>query len=376
MNAKKLKWNTKCRFFDEKYACDTLTTEGYEDCSECLFAEEYSKKILIIKFGALGDVIRTTPILEAIKKKYGHDTLIYWLTLPESKELLQNNPLIDKILIYNIDTVLRLQQERFDIIFSLEINTPATLLANLINAYEKYGYYFNNGATYCFNQGAQEYLETAFLNTKKLQNRKTYQQLIFQTCNLPYTKEVPIIKIHETKKQYAEQFKQQNQISETDKLLGIHIGADSRWPSKSWSDKKIIEFIRAIQARYKTILFGGPNEIQKIKNIKEKLHQQRINVLSNNPKNSHSEFAALLNLCDIVITHDTFPLHMAIALKKPTIALFFCTPPWEIEYYEIARKITSPLLKKYFLTNQYINELVNSISVEQVLNAVEEIEIN
>ena len=97
------KWNIKCRFFDEKYACDTLTTEGYSSCEECKFVQEWSKKILIIKFGALGDIIRTTPVLEAIKKKYGPDTLIYWLTLPKAEELLQNNPLIDKILIYNIE---------------------------------------------------------------------------------------------------------------------------------------------------------------------------------------------------------------------------------------------------------------------------------
>jgi len=369
------KWNTKCRFFDEKYACDTLTTEGYEDCSECKFAEEYSKKILIIKFGALGDVIRTTPILEAIKKKYGHDTLIYWLTLPESEELLQKNPLIDKILLYNLDSVLRLQQENFDVLFSLEINTPATLIANLVNANEKYGYFFSNRATFCFNQGAQEYLETVFLNTKKLQNRKTYQQLIFQACNLPYSNEFPIIKIYEKKEDFVNKFKQENNISNNEQILGIHIGADSRWPSKTWADEKLIEFIKTIYGKYKIILFSGPNEIGKIKNIKEKLYQQGINIITNNPENSYSEFAAILNICDIVITYDTFALHMAIALKKPTIALFFCTPGWEIEDYGFSKKILSPFIEKYFLTNQYIEELVNSISVEQVLQTLRELEI-
>ena len=152
------KWNIKCRFFDERYACDTLATEGYKSCAECKFVEEWSKKILIIKFGALGDVIRTTPLLHAIKEKYGHDTLIYWLTLPESGELLQGNPLIDRILIYNSENILRIQQEQFDVLFSLEINTPSTLLANLVRAYEKYGYYFSNGAIYCYNLGAEEYL--------------------------------------------------------------------------------------------------------------------------------------------------------------------------------------------------------------------------
>ena len=90
------KWNKKCRFFDENYACDTLTNEGYENCEQCKFASEYDKKILIIKLGALGDVLRTTPILHALREKYPN-CLIYWLTLEESEELLKNNINIPQI---------------------------------------------------------------------------------------------------------------------------------------------------------------------------------------------------------------------------------------------------------------------------------------
>jgi len=371
MTSRELKWNTRCRFFDEKYACDTLTTEGYDSCEQCIFCEEIEKKILVIKFGALGDIIRTTPILEAIKKKYGSNTLIYWLTVKEAEPLLENNPLIDKILIYGLENILRIQQERFDVLFSLEINTPATLIAGLVNAYEKYGYYFNNGSTHCFNSQANEYLETAFLNTKKLNNRKTYQELIFNAANLEYNKEFLIMKIHENKKQYADEFRKKNNISENDKLIGIHIGADSRWPSKCWSNEKIKEFVKAVDEEYKVLLFGGPNEKEKIQKL-----SQNLNVLTNNPNNSYSEFAAVLNICNLIITHDTFPLHMAIALKKPTIALFFCTPDWEIEDYNLnnIKKIVSPLLQKYFFTNQYVEELVNSISVDQVVNSLREVE--
>ena len=120
------KWNKKCRFFNEKYACDTLSTENYKSCEECKFAQEYSKKILIIKLGAIGDVLRTTCILPALKKKYSSDILIYWMTNPESKDLLKNNPLIDKVFPYNLENVLRIQQENFDILFALEIDTPST----------------------------------------------------------------------------------------------------------------------------------------------------------------------------------------------------------------------------------------------------------
>ena len=62
-------------------------------------------------------------------------------------------------------------------------------------------------------------------------------------------------------------------------------------------------------------------------------------------------------------------IHVSLGLKKPTIALFFCTPPWEIEDYGIGKKITSSMLMNFFpeKMDQYDEELVKSISVKEVL---------
>jgi len=362
-------WNTKCRFFNEKYACDTLASENYKSCDECKFASPYSKRILIIKLGALGDVLRTTPILHAIKEKYP-ESLVYWLIedlYGEGKELLENNPYIDKILSLNIENILRLQQEKFDLLFSLESSTPGTLLANLIQAEEKFGYFFNEGSTSCYNKGAEEHLQTAFLTHIKLKNRKTYQELIFLACELPYNKEEIIFELNDKFKEYSENFKKQ--IGEG-KILGINFGSGKRWPTKAWSKEKLKELITKLNKEYKIVLLAGPDEENKLKEIVEDLKQEGINLLSNDPKNSVGEFASIINLCDKIITTDSFTLHLSTALKKPTIALFFSTPDWEIEDYNRIKKITSPLLEKHFLSNIYSEELANSIPVEEVIKTL------
>ena len=360
MNAQVKKWNTKCRFFNEKYACDTLTSENLKSCNECKFASEYSKKILIIKFGALGDVVRTTPILEALKSKYP-DCMIYWLTTEKSKEILENNPNIDKILTYSPESILRIQQEQFDILYSLEIDTPQTLLANIANAKEKFGYYFDNGATSCFNKGAEEYLETAFLTHVKLANRKTMQELIFQACDLKFNKEELAIELSEKDRQYAENFFKENKL-ENEKILGINFSSGNRWPSKSMSNEKLIELIKKIK-NYKILLLAGPEEEEKIKEINKHIP----NIISNNPHNSIKEFASLIEKCDKIITTDSLALHLATALKKSTIALFFSTPAWEVEDYGRIKKIQSSLLKEHFFSNSYSEKLANSITVEEIL---------
>ena len=72
----------------------------------------YKMKIVIIKLGELGDVLRTTPILEAIKAKYP-DSEITWITEPESKEILEGNKLVGKILTLPIEEDLEEFEKRF-----------------------------------------------------------------------------------------------------------------------------------------------------------------------------------------------------------------------------------------------------------------------
>ncbi len=365
-----MKWNKKCRFFNEKYACDTLTSEGYKSCYECKFAQEYSKKILIIKLGAIGDVLRTTCILPALRKKYGEDILICWMTNLESVDLFKNNPLADKIFPYNLENVLRIQQERFDILFALEIDIPSTLLANLVKADEKFGYFFDNGTTSCFNKGAEAYLETAFLSHVKLKNRKTYQELIIEACDLGpyYAREKPIFNLTDKEREFSEKFKLQNNLSHNDKIIGINIGSSNRWV-KFWDNEKIKDLIRKLK-EHKIIILAGPNEIEKQKNLIKEIEKEGIFLISNNPNNSLREFASILNICDLIVCGDTMALHLASALNKKIISLFFSTPDWEIENYDNLIKLTSPLLEKYFLINQYIEELAESITMEEVLKAL------
>lgn len=369
-----MKWNKKCRYFDEKYACDTLTTENLESCEECKFANEYSKKILIIKLGALGDVLRTTCILPALRLKYGEDIMIYWMTDLSGVELLKNNQFIDRILPYNNESIMRVGQEKFDILFSLEIDTPATLIANLVNAEKKFGYYFDDGTTSCFNKSSEEYLSTAFLNHIKINNKKTYQELISKACELQdyYNKDRPIFNLSDKDKKYGRLFKLRNDIRDEDKIIGINIGSSGRWESKFWKNDKIKELIRGLEG-HKIILLGGSMEAEKQSKLIEDMEMEGIKLMSNDPKNSIGEFASIVNMCEVIICGDTLVLHICSSLGKNVVALFFVTSPHEVEGYDEMVKLVSPVLEKYFYVGFGNEELSNSIGVDEVLRKVEEL---
>jgi len=184
---------------------------------------------------------------------------------------------------------------------------------------------------------------------------------------LPYHQEEIVFEPTEKDKTYSENFKKQNKIKDSDNILGINFGSGGRWPSKSWSIEKLKELVKKLRGKYRVLLLGGPDEKEKMPKIITEMKKEGIEILANNPENSLREFAAVLNLCEKIITTDSMALHLAAALKKPTIALFFSTPPWEIEDYGRIKKISSALLEKNFFSMKASEELANSISVDEVL---------
>ncbi len=151
------------------------------------------------------------------------------------------------------------------------------------------------------------------------------------------------------------------------------MGASSRWPSKVWAKDKIKEFIREARKKgYGILLFGGPNEIKEHEAFSGELKNEKIEIYRNNPRNTMKQFCALVNLCSAVVCSDSFALHISLAFKKPTTCLFFCTSPDEVEGYGFLKKIVSPFLYSFFpeKSDQYDEELVNSLSVQEVLSSI------
>lgn len=326
-------------------------------------------KILIIKLGAKGDVVRTLPLLVGIKEKYKNSE-IHWITKKSSYNTLKNIPEINKL--YTIPVQLT---EKFDLLFNFDIDKEATDLANNIKADKKLGFYSQDDFPMAFNMPAEYYLNTLFDDEIKKSNKKTYQEMMYEIAELVYKKQNYKFPLTASDKKYAEDFIKTNSIN-TSKLIGIHLGAGKRWPSKAWSEEKLKEFIlKASRRGYSFLLFAGQEEKEKHQRLITELKKFNIIVYHNNPDNTDNEFASLVNLCKAMICSDSFALHISLSLEKPTIGLFFCSSVNEIEDYNILRKIVSPMLKDFFpeKMDQYSEELVNSISSEQVLKVLYEI---
>lgn len=328
------------------------------------------EKILIIKLGADGDVLRTLPITRAIKK-IKPDSIIYWITKGDISDLINSNPDIYKV----FDITDKIDEE-FSIVYNFDTDKEALSLMNKIKAKKKIGFYDNDGFPAGTNKSAEYYINTIFDDNLKKDNRKTYQKMMFDIAEIDYNGEKYDIKLKNDEIKYAEKFLKDNSLNK-DRLIGIHMGASSRWPSKAWAEKRIEELIKMLNyKKYDILLFGGPNEIKKQSLFCDKLRKSGLKVTNNNPNNTKREFAALVSMCKAIVCSDSFALHVSLAFDKPTIGLFFCTSPYEVEDYGKLKKIVSKKLNEFFpdKSDLYDVELTESISAQEVFDTINKIQ--
>ncbi len=317
-----------CRYFIGEKPCKYKRL-----CEGCPEYSPMGFKILIIKLGAMGDVLRTTPILEALKKNYSvcHIT---WLVDEKSYELLKNNPNIDKILIYNQDSILKLQIERFDLLINLEKIELAIALAELIKAGEKRGFGMSPSGTlrplnpeslYALNLGIDD-------NLKFFKNKKSYQQIIFEAIKFQYKREEYCLHLSREDINYAEYLLTDCGMALNKKTVGICPGAGHIFANKAWLVTGYIELIDRLLENFniQILLIGGEREKELNDNIRKKLKNKIADMGSNH---SLSRFMAIIDRCDVLVSGDTLPMHIAIALKKKTLAIFGPTCHQEIDLY-------------------------------------------
>src|SRR3990172_2118109 len=116
--------NPDCRHFKGHVPCEPHKKYGAH-CEDCPFYDPVEQKILIIKLGAIGDVIRTTPLLHRLKKEFPH-AKVWWLTLtpamlPESVDVRMN---------FTLDNIVPLRSVKFDILYNLDKDREAIPFSN------------------------------------------------------------------------------------------------------------------------------------------------------------------------------------------------------------------------------------------------------
>ncbi len=305
-------YKSDCRLFRGDIPCVPHKKEGVH-CADCPHYQPTDRNILIIKLGAIGDVIRTTPILRKLRALYPN-ARIWWLT--QTPEILPQD--VDVKMKFDITSVITMLSINFDLVMNLDKDREACALADRVEASVKKGFYLKNGVCAPINPDAEHKFLTGIFDDVNKANTKHYMQEIFEIAGYEWNGEEYILDVRE------EEFG----IPKNKPVIGLNTGCGGRWTSRLWPDESWRAFIRMLQdAGYQPLLLGGEQEHEKNRQFAAETGALYIGYFP------LPRFIALMNHCDVVVSAVTMAMHLAIGLKKNLILFNNIFNPHEFELY-------------------------------------------
>lgn len=284
---------------------------------------------LIIKLGATGDVVRTTPLLRRLSGT------VTWITAAKNGVFLDG--LSDNLRYFSWEERGRALDIGYDLAINLEDTLEVALFLKSARAAEIFGAYADLSKKLRYTDDSKCWFDLSLISAHgrqeadrlKLLNRRTYQEMIFSGLGLSFAGERYLLP----------------KSIETGLAGDVAIAPDAGaiWPMKKWA------------------YYGE---------LKERLEKRGLVVNVLRQRSSLLEHLADVENHRYLVGGDSLPMHLALGSGTPCVSIFNCTSPWEIYNYGIQKKIVSPRLEEFFYKRGYDERATTAVGVEEVEAAV------
>ncbi|MBT6808146.1 MAG: glycosyltransferase family 9 protein [Flavobacteriales bacterium] len=357
--------NTKEETLQEIYKiCNFSNSKTNEEKTN---TETQKTKILFIKLGAIGDVIRTTPLLEKYKDKYG-DCHFTWIT--HSPQVVPKTE-VDLILKWNESSVSYVSNQEFDIAINLDKDKEACMLLSLANSTEKFGFTWKNGHLNIATNNAEHKLITGLFDHISKTNTKNYLEEIFEICHFDFNGEEYMINLNQ---KLSDDWKVKlGKLANGKTIIGLNTGCGLRWKTRLWPSEYWVELIKNLEQQgYFCLLMGGPEEDEMNKFYESGTNATYLGTFS------LEEFISITNNTDIIVTPVSMMMHIALALKKQLMLFHNIFNVHEFELYGRGIIIEPTSGCDCYFGNSCSREksCMKDISVKDVLSNIAELNKN
>jgi heptosyltransferase II len=297
---------------------------------------------LIIKTGALGDVVRTSYFATALREKHGSGLRLSWFTAPASVDLLRLDPSIDDLWV----KFEQAQPFQFDRIFSLDdeldvLQGVAGLTAGSITGatlQEGRPAYSPDVAEW-FDMGLHSRYGKERADALKKLNEKSHAEIFSAIFGVSSVR--PVFHLDEKCRRWA-----QDVLPEGRPRVGINPFAGGRWPSKELRPQELDRLIDALLdpsspfgADAEIVLIGAGQDLKKNESVVASRRSARLTTVCTDESVQH--LAAVIGRMRYLITSDSLALHLGVAQDVAFTAFFSPTSAVEIDDWGIGTKVVS-----------------------------------
>ena len=336
------------------------------------------RKILIISSSWLGDAVLTVPTICGIRNSFPGAWMSV-LAKDTIADMFYSVPDIDEVIpfhkgrgikkVFSVCSISQLiKKKKFDlaVIFPRSIGTA--VIPFLGGVARRIG----------FSSGLRGMLLTRSVKRPRklcsVHQVQYYSELlkVFGEVNMP---KLPSLDVPEREKIWAHNLMDSFNAAQHDFTVGINPGA-TYGEAKQWIPERFAELAVSLAEKYncRIVMFGD----RKIPGIAQTVGSGRSSsIVDLTGKTSILQLAAILRLCDVLVTNDTGPMHVACAVKTPVVAIFGPTatsttsPVGSSSVVITNRIICSPCLRRVCPEGHH--RCMVSIRTEEVEKAVVEL---
>ncbi len=285
------------------------------------------KRILVIKISALGDIILSIPSIRALREKFP-DAWISVLVGRKSRGILRNCPYVNDTLVYEPSSsrwhfsglfkmARILAKEDFDIVVDLQNNKVSHLLGFLSGARIRAGHN-NRKWAFFLNRRAKESDASAVSPLE-------HQFRVLRLLGLEHFDKRLELWTREEEDENIRRLLESEWVAPHQTLVGINPGSSLRWPTKQWPIENFSKLCDELAHRnIRVVITGSAEDGPTCERLFQMTRNKPINAIG---KTSITELTALVRRCQVFVSSDSAPMHIASSLDVPLVALFGPTDP-------------------------------------------------
>lgn len=280
------------------------------------------KRFLVVRTDRIGDVLLTTPVFKALRINFP-DSFISVMVAPIARDIVEGNPYLDEVIIYDKNNkdkgffgffrmVSALRQRRFDLGLVLHTKKRTNLLCFLAGIKERVGYY-NNKFGFLLNKKIPD------LRPEGKKHEAQYCLEVLKAIGIETEDTELFMPLKPQAEVWSDEILSKYKVDRKDILIAINPGASC--PSKIWPAERFAILADKLAEKYsaKIALICGPNDLKIASLVLAKIQNPVINLSGHT---TISQLASLLKRCNLFISNDSGPVHIACAVGTPVVAIF------------------------------------------------------
>ena len=341
---------------------------------------EKIERILVTRTDRIGDVVLSTPVLEALRSRFPLATLAMMVG-PATRELVEGNPNLDEVIVYDKSGEEKswlgtwrfarsLREKKFDIAIHLHPTNRVHWVSFLAGIPVRLGYRYKNFRLLTHAM--------AHLKQEGKKHEAEYNFDLLKPLGIEAPTEIALhVPLNETSYEELNQIKNEAGLN-GNSFVAMNPGASC--PSKMWPASRFAELADTLSEKYglTVVLIGGEKEKLLSAQMMRWMKTQPVDLSG---RLSLSQTAWLLKEAELLISNDSGPVHIASAVGTPVISIFGRKQPglgpkrWGpigSPSTVIHKDVGCTVCAAHLCSFSFL--CLDAISVEEVLEAIEKYE--